>query len=130
MTAKPAKLSERQSKGLFKLEKLQHSSTNKSTLKYFSNDISYHPGQAPLLVYSPETEQQVKIGLMICNQHGLTVTTSAGKSSLEGGTIPSNYSTVVFDMSMMDNIKVNKDDLDAVIGPGVTTNTNPEGINS
>ena len=70
------------------------------TLSYFAKDLSYHHPTIPLTVFIPENEKDVQRGLIICNHNGIKVTCTAGKTSLEGASIPGEE-TVVFDMSMV-----------------------------
>ncbi|TPX61986.1 hypothetical protein SpCBS45565_g07145 [Spizellomyces sp. 'palustris'] len=95
-------------------------SSNERDLVYASKDVSYHTPSRPYAVCYAEREDDVAMVLKTCNKYGVPVIPIAGKTSLEGGTIPGPSGAVVLDVSRMDKIvSIHEDDLDCVVEPGV-----------
>ena len=77
----------------------------------------------PSIVFEAKTEADVQQCLAICYANDIIVIPSAGRSSLEGHLIPMPSYTrpvCVLDTSAMDKIiKVNENDMDVIVEPGV-----------
>lgn len=96
--------------------------------KSYSFDKSYHSTSTQAtLVMLPTTEKQISSILKTANQLNYIVITVAGRSSLEGQTLPILQSQsdkrkiIILDLSDMDAIvKINKDDHDCQVEAGVS----------
>ncbi|KAJ3275596.1 hypothetical protein HDV01_007599 [Terramyces sp. JEL0728] len=105
---------------LRELKKTGHAYQDEPTLKRFAKDQSYHRPVQPSCVYICQNERDIQTCLRICNEYKVPVIPTAGKTSLEGHTIPGSSNVVVIDTSEMDKIiAVNEKDLDCVVQPGV-----------
>jgi D-lactate dehydrogenase (cytochrome) len=89
---------------------------------YSSNDYStHHPAkhQRPKLVVFPESTEEVSEILKIAHAYSIPVVPQSGGTSIEGNFI-STRSGIVLSLGRMDSIlKLNKDDLDVTVQPGV-----------
>ncbi|KAJ3321303.1 hypothetical protein HDV06_004407 [Boothiomyces sp. JEL0866] len=105
---------------LNELKKTGNVYQDKPTLKRYSKDHSYHHSVEPLCVFTCQNEKDIQTCLRICNTYRVPVIPTAGKTSLEGHTIPDSSNVVVIDTSEMDEIvAINEKDLDCVVQPGV-----------
>ncbi|KAK6539431.1 D-lactate ferricytochrome c oxidoreductase [Orbilia ellipsospora] len=86
------------------------------------NSWSSHPPKSyekPFMVLYPSTTEQVSEIAKICHHRKIPITGYSGGTSLEGHINPTR-SGVCIDFSRMDKVvKLNKDDLDVVVQPGV-----------
>ncbi|KAJ3290551.1 hypothetical protein HK104_006688 [Borealophlyctis nickersoniae] len=94
--------------------------TDDVELNRSSKDLSYHHPQRPHAVVYVSSEQEIAFVLRTCNRHGIPVIAVAGRTSIEGATIPSSLGGIVLDVSQMDKIvAIHADDLDCVVEPGI-----------
>ena len=88
-------------------------------------DLSQRFGkrQPPQMVCFPKTTQHVSEMLKVCNRYNLAVVTVGGGSSLEGNAAsydPFSRPIIVLSTERMNKIyEINKDDMDAIVEPGV-----------
>lgn len=95
-------------------------STKKIIRDHHSGDESWHTPQRPDAVCFVNNEEEVSRALAICNEHCVPVVPYGTGTGLEGGTIACNGG-ICIDTSGMDTIvKVNTEDMDCVVQPGVT----------
>ncbi|KAI8912756.1 FAD-linked oxidase-like protein [Gorgonomyces haynaldii] len=93
--------------------------TDSKTRERKSSTHSYHPTELPLGVVECQNEQDIVDCLKICQSHKIPVITVSGQSSIEGQ-LSCTKESIMIDTSQMDKIvKINKDDLDCVVEPGV-----------
>ncbi|MFW6428422.1 MAG: FAD-binding oxidoreductase [Desulfosalsimonas sp.] len=76
----------------------------------------------PALVVRPETVEQLGQVVALCNENGLPLTVRGSGTNLSGGTIPSSTrSVVVVTNALARIIEINREDMYAVVEPGVIT---------
>ena len=94
--------------------------TNPSVRERHGTDESYHEPMAPDAVAFPETSAEVAEIVRICRDHRTPVIPFGVGTSLEGH-IAALHGGVCVDLGRMDAIlRVNADDLDVTVEPGVT----------
>ncbi|KAJ3040127.1 hypothetical protein HDV00_011451 [Rhizophlyctis rosea] len=85
-----------------------------------AKDPSYHDPVRPYAVVSVTSEADMVNVARTCNKYGIPIIPSAGRTSLEGHVIPTSRGGITLDVSSMDKIvKINDDDLDVVVQPGI-----------
>ncbi|RKO91052.1 hypothetical protein BDK51DRAFT_17354 [Blyttiomyces helicus] len=86
-----------------------------------SKSLSYHTPHEPRCVVFAESEADIVAVLKCANSHKVPVIPVAGRSSIEGATIPlASVPTISLDVSRMDRVvALHEDDLDVVVQPGV-----------
>ncbi|ODV60249.1 FAD-binding oxidoreductase [Ascoidea rubescens DSM 1968] len=72
-----------------------------------------------LIVYPTSTEQISKV-VRVCNEYRLPIVPYAGGTSLEGQYVPTRNGICLDTSKMAKIIRLNQDDLDIVVQPGVT----------
>jgi D-lactate dehydrogenase (cytochrome) len=87
-------------------------------LEQYASDASPHEGSLPDAVVWPESTAEVSAVLAAANERGVPVTPWSGGSSLEGNPIPV-AGGIVLSTYEMDAVEIRRDDLQAVVGPGV-----------
>lgn len=98
-------------------------STAQAIREQHGTDISYHPAAPPDAVVFAQSTAEVAEIVKICARHRIPIIPYGTGTSLEGH-ISAPTGGVSLDVSQMDKIiKVNADDLDAVVQPGVTRKT-------
>ncbi|MFW6284022.1 MAG: FAD-binding oxidoreductase [Desulfosalsimonas sp.] len=76
----------------------------------------------PALVVRPETVEQLGQVVALCNENDLPLTVRGSGTNLSGGTIPSSTrSVVVVTNALARIIEINREDMYAVVEPGVIT---------
>jgi D-lactate dehydrogenase (cytochrome) len=94
--------------------------TSKAVREQHANTLTWIDNQAPDAVIYPQTTQEVADAVRLCAKHGVPVVPFGTGTSFEGH-VNAPYGGVSIDTSMMKAIiKVNAEDLDCVIEPGVT----------
>ena len=94
--------------------------TNPSVCERHGADESYHKPMAPDAVVFPETSAEVAEIVRICRDHRTPVIPFGVGTSLEGH-IAALHGGVCVDVGRMDAVlRVNTDDLDVTVEPGVT----------
>ena len=95
-------------------------STNASQRENHGRDLTWHEPHAPDAVAFPVSTEEVAGIVTICAESGTPVIPYGAGTSLEGH-IAALEGGVCIDLSRMDQIvRVNTEDLDAVVQPGVT----------
>ncbi|KAJ3049403.1 hypothetical protein HK097_009590 [Rhizophlyctis rosea] len=85
-----------------------------------AKDPSYHTPQRPYAVVSVSSEDEIVTTVKTCNKYAIPIIPSAGRTSLEGQVIPTSQIGITLDVSNMDKvIKINEDDSDCVVQPGI-----------
>jgi len=87
-------------------------------LAQYASDASPHEGRPPDAVVWPASTEEVSAVLAAANERGVPVTPWSGGSSLEGNPIPV-ASGIVASTYEMDAVEIRRDDLQAVVGPGI-----------
>eukprot|EP00164_Ancoracysta_twista_P003151 GFYU01004202.1.p1 GENE.GFYU01004202.1~~GFYU01004202.1.p1 ORF type:complete len:504 (-),score=122.31 GFYU01004202.1:1655-3136(-) len=83
-----------------------------------SLDRSFHPSSKPDAVVYPRTTEEVVQILRLCNQYRIPLTTRGAGTGLEGAAIPYTGG-VVLSTARMKDMSVRKEDMVAVVQPGV-----------
>lgn len=95
-------------------------STSKAILDDHGRDESYHPAKSPDVVVFPETTDEVAGLVRLCASHKIPIIPYGVGTSLEGH-IAAVKGGVCLDLGRMNKIlRVNTDDMDVVVQPGVT----------
>jgi len=95
-------------------------STNESIRDHHSRDESWHEGRPPDAVSFVNDMEEVSKAMEICSRHKIPVIPFGAGTGLEGGTV-AHKGGICFDLSNMNSIvKVNAEDMDCVVQPGVT----------
>ena len=95
-------------------------STNQSVRENHGRDLTWHEPHAPDAVAFPQSTEEVAAIVQTCAETATPVIPYGAGTSLEGH-IAALKGGVCIDLSRMDQIlKVNTEDLDAVVQPGVT----------
>lgn len=97
--------------------------TSKSELDLHGQNETHFAHMPPNAVLYPETTAEVSSALAICNQHDCPVIPWGTGTSLEGHALAVNGG-VTIDLSRMNRVlKINTDDMDVVVQPGITRET-------
>jgi D-lactate dehydrogenase (cytochrome) len=95
-------------------------STNESVRDHHSHDESWHEGRPPDAVCFVDNTDEVSRLMQICTRYQIPVIPFGTGTGLEGGTV-AQQGGICIDISNMNSIiKVNAEDLDCVVQPGVT----------
>ena len=95
-------------------------STNESVRDHHSRDESWHEGRPPDAVCFVNDMEEVSGAMKICSRHKIPVIPFGAGTGLEGGTV-AHKGGLCIDLSNMNSIvKVNAQDMDCVVQPGVT----------
>ena len=95
-------------------------SQNESVRSQHSHTTSRIPQQLPDAVVFVQSAEEVAEIITVCHEHECPVIAFGVGSSLEGH-VNAPYGGICIDMNGMDKIlKVNQEDMDVVIQPGVT----------
>ncbi|MGC9370746.1 MAG: FAD-binding oxidoreductase, partial [Paracoccaceae bacterium] len=95
-------------------------SRSKSDLATHGQSETHFPPAPPEAVAYPETTEEVARIVKTCAQHGVPVTGWGAGTSLEGHALATKGGVTV-DFSRMNKVlRVNPEDMDAVVQPGVT----------
>ena len=98
-------------------------STAHAVREQHGKDISYHPAALPDAVAFAESAEEVAEIVKVCARHVIPIIPFGTGTSLEGH-IAAPQGGLSIDVSKMDRIvKINAEDLDAVVQPGVTRKT-------
>lgn len=87
----------------------------------YSYDSAVLDPSVPALVIKPSNTEQLGPITKLCNEHGLPLTVRGAGTNLSGGTIPHPGGIVVLTNGLNRIIEINKEDLYAVVEPGVVT---------
>ncbi len=87
----------------------------------YAYDAAVLESQMPAFAVRPTTSEQLGKVVALCNENGLPLTVRGAGTNLSGGTIPSKGGVVVLTNNLNKIIEINKDDLYAVVQPGVVT---------
>ena len=79
---------------------------------------SFHARHPPDIVVYTQTAKEVAAVVKVCHDYHIPVVARGAGSGLEGGAIP-YQGGVVINLMRMQNIKVCKDDMLAIVEPGV-----------
>ncbi len=94
--------------------------TSQAVRDQHANTLTWVPAQAPDMVAFPQTAAEVQAIVRLCAAHDVPVVPFGTGTSFEGH-VNAPFGGVCVDTSMMKGIlKVNAEDLDCVIEPGVT----------
>ncbi|KAI9326824.1 hypothetical protein DFJ73DRAFT_632388 [Zopfochytrium polystomum] len=95
--------------------------TSAALLDKRSGDLSGYRGpRAPDAVVAVSSEDEIAAVLAICNKHKVPVIPMAGATSIEAQIVPTDAGGIILDVSGMDSIvAIHKDDMDAVVQPGI-----------
>src|SRR5271168_2066071 len=95
-------------------------STSAAVCAQHGKDESYHPAHSPDAVAFPQTNEEVAAIVKLCSGHKTPVIAFGAGTSLEGH-VAALAGGVCIDLSQMDRIvRVNAEDLDAIVEAGVT----------
>src|SRR6185437_10897334 len=95
-------------------------STNRTVRDHHGRDLTWHEPHSPDAVVFPLSTEEVSGIVKLCSELAIPVIPYGAGTSLEAH-VMAPKGGVCIDLSRMDQIlKVNADDLDAVIQPGVT----------
>ena len=95
-------------------------STNQSLRETHGQDLSWHAPHPPDAVVFPRSTEEVATIVRICGEARVAVIPFGAGTSIEGH-VMALRGGVCIDLSRMDQIlRVNEEDLDAVVQPGVT----------
>jgi D-lactate dehydrogenase (cytochrome) len=98
-------------------------STNSALCENHGRDLTWHEPHAPDAVAFPESTEEVAAIVQICAASETSIVPYGAGTSLEGH-VMAIKGGICIDLSRMDQIlKVNTEDLDAVVQPGVTRKT-------
>ena len=98
----------------------ERASVSQAVRAHHGKDESYFPDAPPDAVVFPESTQEVRAIVEICRRHGTPMIPFGAGSSLEGHVLALRGG-VCLDMTRMNRVlKVNVEDLDCVVQPGVT----------
>ncbi|OEU68628.1 MAG: glycolate oxidase subunit GlcD [Desulfovibrio sp. S3730MH75] len=87
----------------------------------YSYDSAVLDPALPAFVVKPTNTEQLGPITKLCNQHGLPLTVRGAGTNLSGGTIPHPGGIVVLTNGLNKILEINKEDLYAVVEPGVVT---------
>ncbi|MGL5362077.1 MAG: FAD-binding oxidoreductase [Bosea sp. (in: a-proteobacteria)] len=94
--------------------------TSQAVREQHANTLTWIANQAPDAVIYPQTTEEVADAVKLCAKHGVPVVPFGTGTSFEGH-VNAPYGGVSIDTSMMKAIiRVNAEDLDCIIEPGVT----------
>jgi D-lactate dehydrogenase (cytochrome) len=95
-------------------------STNIALRENHGRDLTWHPPHAPDAVAFPHSTEEVAAVVQVCAELGTPMVPYGAGTSLEGH-VMALQGGVCIDLSQMDQIvRVNSEDLDAIVQPGVT----------
>ncbi|MDR2562856.1 MAG: FAD-binding oxidoreductase, partial [Prevotellaceae bacterium] len=95
----------------------------------YSYDAAVLTPQVPALVVVPTNEEQLGKTVKLAYDNGLPITVRGAGTNLSGAVIPSSVETVVILTNRLNRIiEINKQDLYAVVEPGVVTSTFAETV--
>jgi glycolate oxidase len=87
----------------------------------YSYDAAVLPPVMPGLVVRPETTEAMGQVVKLCNDNSLPLTVRGAGTNLSGGTIPTAGGVVVLTNALNRILEINREDLYAVVEPGVVT---------
>ncbi|MFT5112608.1 MAG: D-lactate dehydrogenase (cytochrome) [Parasphingorhabdus sp.] len=95
-------------------------SVSPPVLERFGKDESYHPSFPPDMVITVNDVEEVSFIMKLCNKHRIPVIPYGAGTSLEGS-VAALYGGICINLQDMNQVlKVNHEDLDVVVQPGVT----------
>lgn len=98
----------------------QRLSTSQAVREQHGQDESYHPGRAPDAVVFPKSTEEISKIIKLCSAHEVPVIPFGTGTALEGH-IAALHGGVCLDVSNMNEVvKVNCEDMDVTVQPGVT----------
>ncbi len=95
-------------------------STNESVRDHHSRDESWHQGRPPDAVCFVNDMDEVSSTMKICSRHKIPVIPFGAGTGLEGGTVAYKGGVCIELSNMNSIVKVNAEDMDCVVQPGVT----------
>lgn len=95
--------------------------TTEATRASHAEDDSDFPGKTPDAVVHAATTKDVAAVLEVCDAHGVPVTPRAGGTGRTGGAVPLEGGIVLATAPMKGILGIEKEDLLAVVQPGVIT---------
>jgi glycolate oxidase len=99
-------------------ENVMASETDRHTYSY---DAAVLDSVMPSLVVRPDNSEALGKTVKLCNDNGLPLTVRGAGTNLSGGTIPHLGGVVVLTNGLNRILEINKEDLYAVVEPGVIT---------
>ncbi|MDE0309636.1 MAG: FAD-binding protein [Acidiferrobacterales bacterium] len=94
--------------------------TSRSACREFGSDESFHGNYPPDAVFAPRSTQEVVEVVEICARHKFPVIPYGTGTSLEGHVCALHGGICLNMIEMNEVLKVNAEDLDVVVQPGVT----------
>ena len=95
-------------------------STNESVRDHHSRDESWHQGRPPDAVCFVNDMDEVSSTMKTCSRHKIPVIPFGAGTGLEGGTVAYKGGVCIELSNMNSIVKVNAEDMDCVVQPGVT----------
>jgi D-lactate dehydrogenase (cytochrome) len=95
-------------------------STNESVRDHHSRDESWHQGRPPDAVCFVNDMDEVSSTMKICSSYKIPVIPFGAGTGLEGGTVAYKGGVCIELSNMNSIVKVNAEDMDCVVQPGVT----------
>ena len=96
--------------------------TSEADRQCYSYDGAVLPSKIPSLVLRPTQTSQIGEAVRLCYEAGLAITVRGSGSNLSGGTVPdSTDSVIILTNGLQRILEINREDLYAVVEPGVVT---------
>ncbi len=87
----------------------------------YAYDSAVLPPVLPLMVLRPTTPEALSKAIKICSEELIPITVRGAGTNLSGGTIPGKNSVVILTNGLNRILKIDTNDLYAVVEPGVVT---------
>ena len=89
----------------------------------YSYDAASLVPNLPSIILQPASNESLSKAIELCNENGLSITVRGAGTNLSGGTVPSPGGAVILTNALDRILDINREDMYAVVKPGVITAT-------
>lgn len=95
--------------------------TDDASLRYYSTDLSFQPGEVAAVIIRPESTESLAAAVAFCHSKNLTMVPRGGGMSYTRGYVPTKANSVLVDLRSLNRIlEINEQDMFVRVESGCT----------